>query len=129
MARAILLDLPAERLVPLFLLFCVFLLLKDRGCSKGIGGLVPLVKNGAADHSQRRKDCKKQFRVDRVQHCCRRSGDVGLPSVAFVHRRYVVGCALLLNEGHGIEVGSRRVALLHIGYRHLCRETRLQAAL
>jgi hypothetical protein len=67
----VLLDSLPERRV-LFLLFFPLLLLKDgsgfRRCSGSLGGLVPLVKDGAADHSQRRKDYYEQFRVDRVQH-------------------------------------------------------------
>ena len=117
MPLLVLLYLLAKRFIFLVaLLGIVLLLLKDGG---GLVSLMTLVNHGAADGSQRRKNCNEYLGVDRFQHRVSESGKIGLPGVAFVRRTHVIGRTLLLNERGGIQVLCRSVPLLHVRDGHL----------
>src|SRR6187402_3029751 len=107
----VLLYLLAKRFIFLVaLLGIVPLLLKDGG---GLVSLMALVNRGAADGSQRRKDRKQYLGIDRFQHHVSKSRKIGLPGITLVRRAHVIGRALLLNKGSGVQVLRCSVPAFH----------------
>ena len=68
---------------------------------------------------QRRKNCNEYLGVDRFQHRVSKSRKIGLPGITLIRRAHVIGRALLLNKGSGVQVLRSGVPLLHVRDGHL----------